>query len=132
MKENLVKIVPGAIGLLLAAATLCACGGSTHGRSSASTARAASSASITDLATKAGCSPFDQDTSNLELYVRESGACTVGAAQVRIYTFNDGAARDQYLAAAKQFGLGAYQQGPAWVVTGDTVAAVQQVAARLS
>src|SRR5262245_57676263 len=57
-----------------------------------------------------------------EILVREAVDCDLpGGDSVRVLTFNDGHAEDQYLTAAKALGGGVYVVGDGWAVQTQSV-----------
>jgi hypothetical protein len=96
-----------------------ACGGP-----SAPSPTATERISTRQLAAQIGCVGYrlDQDT---ELFVREQAGCglaedAVDTYPVTIYTFTDGQARDNWIEAARSFGVGPLVVGPTWVVSVET------------
>ena len=110
---------------LLVVAVLALAGCSSAGSPTTTAAAPTAPPSASDVATKASCTGWAATTGQLEMYVKESGTCTVGAAQINVDTFNDQAARDNYLKIAKSFG-GSFGQGALWVIHGDDAAAVSK------
>jgi hypothetical protein len=96
---------------------LAACGGTSTAAAPAAPPTAAS------IAAKAGCTGWTPDTGQLELYVKESGTCTVNGQPLNVDTYNNTTGRDGYLKIGVSFG-GSYGQGPLWVTHGDDAAAV--------
>jgi len=69
--------------MAVAVFALLACGGGTTGSSAARPPKP------TDIAAKAGCTGWAADTRQLEMYVKESGTCTVDGQPLNVNTFND-------------------------------------------
>jgi hypothetical protein len=108
----------GAAVAVVAVLALAGCDGGGSGLSSAS-----APPSPSDIAAKAGCTGWTADTGQLEMYVKESGTCTVNSQPLSVDTFNTVAARDGYVKVAATFG-GTYGEGPLWVIHGDDAGAV--------
>ena len=79
----------------------------------------------------AGCKGDATLDTQLELYVKESGTCTLDGQQISVDTFNNKAARDAYLKVAETFG-GSYGEGDLWVIHGDDAATVAKAVASAS
>ncbi len=109
--------------LLLAAAC-------SSGTSSSSSDQGIVSASAT--AAKIGCVSYAPDAaSGRELFVADSGTCTVNGTSVTVYRFSNNASRDNWIKAASSFGAGRYVVIDRGVVTSDDQALADMVKAKI-
>lgn len=93
------KLASVALVLLVAA-----CGGGGGGSSSDGGVVTAQS-----IADKAGCTSFTEDAAgSRELFVADSGDCTLNGDTVHVRTFTNNATRDNWLKVAKQAAAGRY------------------------
>lgn len=102
--------------ILLVALTIAGCGGGGKSGSSGGTVNPA------DIAAKAGCTGYS--SSSGELYVKEGGDCDLNGQTINVKTFQDTAARDNWLKIAQSFG-GVFGEGDRWVISGEDAATVR-------
>lgn len=109
------KTLP-ALALLLA---LTACGG---GASSSTGAKTSPTLSPQQVAAKVGCLHWHNDSQ--QMFTRSAGHCYGVRGLYEVASFNDTAARDNWLDAAQGMG-GVYLYGDLWVVAANTPAAAK-------
>ncbi|MGZ4663574.1 MAG: hypothetical protein ACXV5Q_00610 [Frankiaceae bacterium] len=103
-----------------------ACGGGGGGKSDSGVLTAQS------IADKAGCSSFTEDeSSSRELFVADSGDCTLGGDTVHVRTFTNNETRDNWLKVAKKFGGSRYDVANRVVAYGENQQTADALKAKL-
>jgi hypothetical protein len=113
------------IGLVLVAA--CSSGSGTSGHPADQGVVDASS-----TASQIGCTSFEEDAAaDRELFVADSGTCSLDGAQVTVYRFSNEASRDNWIKAASGAGIGRYVVFDRGVVTSDSQESADAISAKV-
>lgn len=83
-----------------------------------------------DLAARLGCTGSFTTEQSSELFVRESGRCSIDGSDVTLYTYADNDSRDNWVKSAQTFG-GVLVVGDRWTARAPSQAAAETVKGKI-
>lgn len=110
-----------------------ACGGGGEKDTGGSSSGGGDGGQVTVSATanELGCAPSVDAASDRELFVADSGTCSLDGVEVKIYRFSNNETRDNWIKTATQFGIGRFVVFDRGVVTSTDQGAADKVKAKI-